>query len=60
MSRSRGRAQAGLFTKRVLVLEAEVEGFGAFHGSYCAALNNVVMVFSQWNCAFAELEYTPQ
>ena len=59
MSTSRGRAQAGLFTKRVLVLEAEVEGFGAFHGSYCAGLNNVVMVSSQWSCAFAEPSITP-
>ena len=46
--------------QRVLVLKAELEGFGAFHGSYCAGLNNVVMVFSQWSCAFAEPEYYPQ
>ena len=60
MSRSLRRAQAELFTGRVLVLSAELDDFGAFQGSYCAGLNNVVMVFFTMKlCVFAEPEYIP-
>ena len=47
MITSLGRAQAGVFIGRVLFLSAELDDLGAFHESYCAGPNIVVMVLSQ-------------
>ena len=50
-------AEQAIYTES-LGLRGGIGGLWTFQGGYCAGLNSVIMMFSQWSCAFAEAEYS--